>query len=1065
MIETEAKVIEILQKLPSEGPNLDYKEMPYKPHDKLNFLKDVIAMLNAEAAMDKDKFIIFGVEDKSRQLKGIVEEAWRDDNEWQNLLSKISPKPIDVRTGMVRFENKMFGYIYISSLNNEWIYEAETPVFPDRGQQAKESNTIFKGQAFTRRGSTNVVLFSKDRQRILEKKIQSNNSKGNSVIVDSNYDEILMGTLGLIGIWNEDYDGDVEAVGKITGLSKDELLIKIRRYRSESESVLLYSNGVWKTSNHLELLLREADKIYDNHIEAFFDCLKNVFLEINPKYNLDSDKRHMATFFLHGQRNKYSNAIKEGLAETLAILGNNKEVFVNCSDNKILNGVCQFIREFFKIDDWRGYASQADYFQYIGEACPSVFLDEIIELTSKEDNAFVEFLNEKEQGITVTQYGYQLLWTISNIAKLEQYFSKAMLALFQLAKYNTSFGDALVGVVLPWYPQTHAPIAIRVGVFNGLAKEDINLTWKLLMKLMPRVTTTGSPIQKTKVLKVEDIPETVSTKDYMEASLGYINIAIEISGNDVNRLCDLLRVIDDVDIELQNKIVTRISDASINLSLEEKEYLWDKIQDFLVRHRKFSDADWALGEERLKSIDKLASHVLSDSRHAYAVRLFRKDQYSLMEEKDDYSLGEKKLRDKQTIILKEIYSKSGIRGIVGFEKEVENIGAIGACLGSFIDDSDVLYIISKSEEIENDDLIRNFFLTINTERTIEIICNEPDEIQAKILSFLPLTKHTLAIVEKLGEGAQKIFWNLTHVWGIGQDCFEIYERAVERLNASRRTDKSIFILYNCLKEKREIKLSVVVETLNLNAEVASTQSNNTLDEYYIQHLIKWLQEQDVDKDTMVLIEWKYLVFLEEREGYPPKFLWDEMSSNPEYYMGIIKLICGKEDDFSESKEERTRIVSQCYKLLYVWKRVPGLCMDGTLDATVLDNWISFVTSESKKHDVESMALNYFGRAAFYAPADEDGFFIEKHVANVLQEDKEGLALSGYFTEAFNSRGVYNVDITGQAEFELEKSYQEKANAADEVGMFRLAETLRKIARVYHEEGEHNIKYGLSFGSE
>lgn len=1065
MIDTEAKIIEILQKLPSEGPNLDYKEMPYKPHDRLSFIKDVIAMLNAEAAMDKDKFIIFGVEDKSRQLKGIEEGTWRDDNEWQDLLSKISPTPIDVRTGTVCYENMVFGYIYISSLNNEWIYEAETAVFPDRGQQAKESNTLFKGQAFTRRGSTNVVLFSKDRQRILEKKIQSNNSKMHPVIVDSKYDEVLMVTLGLIGSWNENYEGDVEVVEKITGLSKDDLLIRIRRYRSDPESVLSYSNGVWRISDHLELLLRESDRIYDNHIETFFDCLKDVFLEIDPKYNLDFDKRYAATILLHGQKNRYSKAIKEGIAETLAILGNNKERFINCADNKILNGICKFIRDFFKSDDWRGYASQADYFQYMGEACPIVFLDEIIELTNKEDNAFVEFLKEKEQGITVTQYGYQLLWTISNIAKLEQYFSKAMLALFQLAQYNASFGDALVSIVLPWYPQTHAPIAIRVGVFNGLAKEDINLTWKLLMKLMPRVTTTGSPIQKPKFLKVEDIPETVSTKDYMEASLGYINIAIEISGNDVHRLCDLLKVIDDVDVELQNKITNRILDASIDLSQEDKEYLWDKIQDFLVRHRKFSDANWALKEERLQSIDELASQVLPDSAHAYAVRLFRKDQYSLMEEKDSYSLEEEKLRDKQINVLKEIYRKDGIKGIAELEKEVENIGVIGTCLGDFVDNADILYFVTQSEQIENDDLIRNLFLSIDFERTIEVICNEPEEIQAKILSFLPLTKQTLEMVEELGGDAQKIFWDLTQVWGIGQDCFEIYEKAVERLNASRRTDKSIFILYNCLKEKKgEIKISVVVETLNLNVEVASTQSNDTLNEYYIQHLIKWLQEQDVDKDTMVLIEWKYLVFLEEREGYPPIFLWDEMSSNPEYYMGIIRLICGKEDGFSGSEEEKARIVSQCYNLLYGWKRVPGMRMDGTLDTAVLNNWIAVVTAESKEHGVESMAFNYFGRAAFYAPVDEDGFFIDKHVAGVLQEDKEGHALSGYFTEAINSRGVHSVDITGQAEFELEKGYQEKANAADAAGMFRLAETLRKIASAYHDEGEHNIKYGRSFES-
>lgn len=74
------KVREILSRLPSECPYIDYKVSPYKPTQKHSFLRDVIAMLNSEAAIGKEKFIIVGVSD-SRHLVGIELEQWEDDNE------------------------------------------------------------------------------------------------------------------------------------------------------------------------------------------------------------------------------------------------------------------------------------------------------------------------------------------------------------------------------------------------------------------------------------------------------------------------------------------------------------------------------------------------------------------------------------------------------------------------------------------------------------------------------------------------------------------------------------------------------------------------------------------------------------------------------------------------------------------------------------------------------------------------------------------------------------------------------------------------------------------------
>ena len=143
------------------------------------------------------------------------------------------------------------------------------------------------------------------------------------------------------------------------------------------------------------------------------DWLYFSVIDINPE-----DKRYASTLYASGEEKKYSKVINKGIAETLAILGNNHKVFINCSTNKILNELCVFERKFFKADDWKVFATEADNFQFLGEACPSVFLAEVIRLTSEEDNSFLQFLNEREQGIFVTQYGYQLSWAISRIQYL-----------------------------------------------------------------------------------------------------------------------------------------------------------------------------------------------------------------------------------------------------------------------------------------------------------------------------------------------------------------------------------------------------------------------------------------------------------------------------------------------------------------------------------------------------------------------------------------------------------------------------------------------------------------------
>ena len=1044
------KIIEILRKLPSEGPCIDYKVIPYKKNQQHEFLQDVIAMLNSEAAVGKDKFIILGVSDSPRALVGIDREQWGDDNEWQNLIKKISPRP-DVRTGLVKYLEKEYGYIYILGSNNEWVYEAKEAVVSSKEDLVKEKNIIAKGQAYTRFGSVNEVLMDDGRKRLLEKKIQQIPLEINTVDLSSEERSVLI-ALAMVGTWDEQYGGDKEVIEKLSGCSVEENKKVLRTIKDKNPELLKFSNNRWTLCNHETALVNEAAYIFDNHIDLFFEVIQFCLTETDPKYELPAEKRRFAALFQHGRNRKYSNALVSGLTETLAILGNHTAQFTNCSKHKVISDIYTFEREFFKAKDWKVYATCSDKYQMLGEACPDVFMDEICNLLRNKDEYFLQFLMGKEESITSVQYGYEIGLTLSNIAKLEKYFSKAIETLFLLAEIRPQFIETIVGIVLPWYPQTHASSEMRVGVFKGLAKENSSLTWDILMKLMPNVTTTGNPIQKPKYLVIEDIPENVTRADYCKTSVAYIRLAEEILNSDIERLCAIVSVIDDVDSTMQQEILDNIKKSSEGLDDKDKSILWNELKDFTHRHRKFPDAKWTLSEDRLVSVDEVAAWLVPNSEKLLSIRLFRNDQYSLLMDLHNYEEEEKQLRIKQRGIIKEIYDASGLAGLLRFVETVENKRLAGLCASEVLNDEDAYCIISNSNDITSDDFLDGIVKPHSFSEIASIIQDFSDTIKAEVLAKLPLTDVLIQYVEKLDEGAKKKFWEETEAWGVKNDRFSMLSEAVNDLNSYQQIGKSITLLYyNVYKNSEGVNPDLIIETLKLDVD---NQDKNTYNEFHIQYLIKWLQEKTADRKTLIALEWKYLALLDEREGYPPLTLWEELSDNPDFYIMIVKIACGKEDE-SWDDDTKKRMAQRCFHLLQGWKRIPGLDANGQVDNEKLSSWFSSVKKSSDEYKITGMAMNYFGRTAFYAPPDRDGFFIDRAVAEYLHADTDGSILSGYRAEAIDSRGVYIVDSTGQTEFKLEEDYLGKARTADENGFFRLADILRSIAESYHEEGLRN----------
>ena len=1061
MIFIDDKVLEVLAKLPSECAYIDYKENPYiKGKKDYDFIQDVISMLNSEEGIDHDKFIICGVTN-NKGLKGILRDTWRDDNELQNLLAKITPRP-HVSTGIVSFDDKLFGYIFIDKENKDFVYEVKETVTEDVTNEKlvlkKKVKGVYVGQAFTRYGSQNKIMFNDDRKKLMNRIIYPSpnvESFNKYNIFVNDIDSYIIASL--IGSWNEEYDGDIKAIERLSKKKHSEFKKELRHNPLDSEKVFVYVNKLCSCNNHKSSIIAVAEHVMLEHVENFFIVAKEIFADIDPKYELRQEQRFAADIYLNDKKKIYSKNIMRGVAETIAILGNFTKDFKNINNNRIFHEIYSFETRVFSAKDWKIYATIADEFEYLAAAHPKIFLDELRRVLEEKDEAFLKFLNEKEISVMSADYGQQLKWILRSLAQEETYFSSAMYVLMLLSTVRESFLDSLVEVLVPWCPQTHADVQARIGILKGFSGEFPQLTWIVLMKLMPDKTTSVSHVRNLKFREIAPLPGVTIQKDYIEATVGYIDLALDMLNHDVQRMADLLTVVEHVPKDIQEKILIAVEKGSDLLDEGDRSFLWNKIQDLIVRHIRFSDQDWSLPKEKVEALKTLGEKINKQSTSNESIRLFRNNQYSLINMQDDTEKQLEELHQKQKEIIKSVYEKSGVESVIQFAAQVENKALVGQFVSNIFTEKELKRLIASSTDILNDELLKGIVWNLSFEQLKTLIKDFSETDRAKLFSILLLSDSIVETIQYFTPGAAKIFWE--NVSGIGNGLIkdEFITVSIKSLNQIARTELSVEILYDLLKlRKVEVSEELVIETLQ------NFVQKNVIDQmevYYLQYLIKWLQSKKANKDKMLFIEWKFLSILDSYSDCKPQYLWNELSSNPAFFVDILQKFAGRDLEEVSDPETKSKISMHCYDLLNHWKQMPGLQDDDKIDIDLINSWIDGVKQNCEESDLFNLAMDFLGKTFFYAPKNEDGFFINIKIAELLQSDKEGSIREGYYHEAVNSRGAHFTDFSGKQEFSLEADYKEKANLAIKNGFFRFAETLRRIAESFHNDALDNIEEG------
>lgn len=850
----------------------------------------------------------------------------------------------------------------------------------------------------------------------------------------------------------------------------------VREFSLLPESPIQQNGGRWEVAERLEAWKALGPRMFNEHLNRVRKVAVEVLRERDPQFELEPNQRFAAG--IHGKVFKHSHSLRNGLAETLALLGSYPEHLTSCSIGKAEDTARLAVREVLEGADWELWASLNDELPLLAEAAPKEFLDAVETALNSDSCPFDGVFAQEGEGLTGRNYTTGLLWALETLAWDDEHLTRVVMILGELAardpggNWANRPANSLWTILLPWFPQTLAPVAKRLAAVTTLQAEFPEVAWRLLLNLLPQTQQSSSMTRKPTWRRI--IPgswsEGVTNKDYWEQINAYAELAVNQAKRDRAKLITLVGYVDKLPPDARTTLLSYLgSEDLISSPQEERLGIWNQLTDLISAHRKYAEADWAMPPSEVDKIAAVAERLEPGSPTYKHRRLFVEQEFDLYEENDDYERQVQSLEERRRDAVSDVYSQDGVRAVTRFAHDVESPWKVGASFGALAPSADELEILPKLLQAESTHIAQfaaGFLLGRFHSRGWEWVdrldmTQWTGEQKAAMLAYLPFTPETWQRAKQLLGDEESAYWSKAHV--NPYQANEGLTWAVDRLIENNRVNAAIGVLRKLIYSKAVIDSQQITNVLN--ALLESPDALRNMDVHAVSQLIKVLQRNlDANRDELLKIEWNFLGMLDGRFGVVPSLLQKTLAKEPAFFCEIIRAVyrSDKEDKSTEPPTEQQQAAAKnAYRLLHEWKTPPGKQEDGTFDGNALKAWLDEVKTICAETGHLKIAMQEVGKVFFYSPPDPDGLWVHRSVAAVLNAKGAGDMRRGYELQIFNSRGVHFVDPEGKPERDLAEHHRKRAEEVEMCGYYRLATTLREVASSYEREAEQRRSRRLS----
>lgn len=865
--------------------------------------------------------------------------------------------------------------------------------------------------------------------------------------------------MALIGAWNEENKHDRRIIEEVTNTEYTVYEEKVRSLIVKNPEYLQITNGRWKVKNK-ELLLNQCSSLlFDDTVIRFINAAKKVFSQINKQIiSMNS--------FVMVSNGAYDNSveIRKSIISSISWIKHNACSLKNCSSDRVIAEIDSFVREILAEGEWTVWASISDCIQDIAELSPMVFMDRLERSVVFGQDEVLKLFPPKKAGVFgQSNYIANVLWALETLAWSPDYLIQAVriLGLLEQLPYertnwvNTPV-NSIASILLPWYPQTMANIDKRKSAVLCLKKENLEVFWEVIWKLLPNQTlsTTGNP--RPKYLKV-DIPEEIhiSYGDLEDQYSFIINLAIEAAENDCEKIASLVEVLEYMDEDALEKYLVQIEELAQHEEEDSLKTIWLRLQNKIDR---IQCTENAVLYPQLERIHFIIEKITPKNICLKYQELFSRDKFF---GDADYIQSMNKIDKEKDQAIKEIFDKYSPKAVESFANAVHSKYEVAIKLGRNCSDKEISIIINAYHKgnITKQfltDCIVGFVQVAGPESLLDTaIVDCENNLKVDILASITFTINLLPVVEKLLDNEVEYWEKAILPFGFSAENGDELRLTVDKLKACRRFVDAINLIGNSIFE-----FVFNGEELCELMRIAGTEESvgeEKIDTYAVRKLIQWLYTQDaVDIDSISNIEWIYLPVLKACEE-APRALNTKLSSDPQFFCSLIEQYYRK----SKSPEKPRKIYAKgLYERLLIvlvqFKVVPGINSEGHFEPKLFKSWLDYVEDWSEKQDRYNVTMQTVGTGMSYAPEEPNGLLHNVMIEELNRANHTELR-RGYFLGTVNQRGVHFVDPEGKPEIELAKQYKKKAEKAETLGFSRYAELLRDIENFYVQEAKQNIQ--------
>lgn len=871
----------------------------------------------------------------------------------------------------------------------------------------------------------------------------------------------------LLGEWTEQSQADKVIAEKLSKKAYGEWIGKLREIVHRPATLLIQRDGAWKMVARHEGWYALGPKLFDEHLNRLREVAVTVLHERDPQFELDPDERYAAN--IHGKVLTHSHVLRRGLAESLALLGSHPRALTSCSFGKAEATAVLAVREVLTGADWVLWASLNDLLPLLAEAAPGEFLDAVDNALNSDPCPFDAVFGQEGSGFMGRNYMTGLLWALETLAWDEEYLTRVIVILGELAakdpggNWGNRPANSLSTILLPWLPQTCAPLSKRLTAVETLLKEVPDVAWKLLLALLPNShqISHGSHKPVWREIIPDDWSRGVTHREYWEQVSAYAELVVAAAKQDISKLAELIERLTDLSTPAHDQVLAHLrSNAVVSMPQADRLRLWTELVNLVSKHRKFADAKWAMKPQAVNEIAAVADRLKPDEPIYRHQRLFSERNHDLYEKKGNYEQQLKELENRRQEAVSEVFTAGGLEAVIEFAKAVESPWRVGFAFGLIAPndvDEKILPALLESETKSLAEFTGGFVWGTFRRRGWQWI----DEIdtskwspsqKGQLLAYLPFAPDTWKRSAQLLGQDESPYWSKSNANPYQAE--NGLELAIDSLVKHGRPHAAIRCIERLRYDNRPLDSKQVIRALQ--AVLHSSEGPHAVDADAIVEIIKALQDDPhTDPDDLFQVEWAFLPLLDQHRGASPKLLERRLADDPAFFCEVVRTAFRSKKGerlVKEPTEHQKSMATNAYRLLSQWKMPPGTQKDGTFSGDALTAWLEKVKAACSESGHLEGALTMIGHVLIYAPHDPDGLWLHHSAATVLNAKDASDMRDGFRSELFNSRGVFSW-TAGREERELAGKYREQAEKIEAHGYHRLASSLKELASSYERDAE------------